>query len=55
MKERLGPAYLPYWEKPEMQAKARLDILPVLEKEWQPYIDGKVPLASAIDAVVAAL
>jgi hypothetical protein len=54
-KERLGPGYLPYWEKPTMQAKARPDVLPVLEREWQPYIDGKVSLASAVDAVVAAL
>jgi hypothetical protein len=54
-KERLGSAYVPYWERPEMQAKVRPNVLPALEKEWQPYIDGKAPLASSIDALVAAL
>ncbi len=52
-KERLGPAYVPYWERPAMQASSPPNVLPVLVRAWQPYLDGQVPLPAAVDAVVA--
>jgi hypothetical protein len=55
-KERLGPDYVPYAERPENHIFDGdwASILATLKREWQPYIDGRVELEAAIDAVVAA-
>jgi hypothetical protein len=55
-KERLGPDYVPYAERPENHIFDGdwASILTILKREWQPYIDGRVELEAAVDAVVAA-
>ncbi len=55
-RERLGPGYVPYAER---SANAIFSgrfaaYLPILERAWQPYLDGHVDLEPAIDALVAA-
>ena len=55
VRERLGPGYVPYAERP---ANHIFDgrfagYLPILERAWQPYLDGQVALEPAIDALVA--
>jgi hypothetical protein len=55
-KERLGAAYVPYAERPEnhlFDGDSAI-ILTTLQREWQPYLDGRVQLEAAVDAVVAA-
>lgn len=56
-RERLGPSYVPYAERPEHHIfdGDAAAILPVLVRTWQPYLDGRTTLDSAVDAVVAAL
>lgn len=53
-RERLGPNYVPYAERPENRIfvgdAAR--VLVALETAWQPYLDGASSLDSAIDALV---
>lgn len=55
-KERLGPSYVPYAERAENHIfdGDASTILPVLVKEWQPYVDGRTTLGAAVDSVVAA-
>jgi hypothetical protein len=55
-KDRLGPGYVPYAERLEHRVfdQDTAAILPVLVREWQPYLDGRATLGSAVDAVVAA-
>jgi hypothetical protein len=55
-KERLGPSYVPYAERPENTTFVgdTAAILRVLVQAWQPYLDGRTTLDAAIDAVVAA-
>jgi hypothetical protein len=55
-RERLGPQYVPYAERPENHlfeghAATTLD---ALAREWQPYLDGRTNLESAVDALVLA-
>jgi hypothetical protein len=54
-KERLGPAYVPYAERPEHHLfdGHAAGYLPVFARAWQPYLDGHATLDAAIDAVVA--
>lgn len=52
-RERLGATYVPYAEVPAHTVLAPEQIA-VLERTWQPYIDGKTSLEAAVDAVVAA-
>ena len=53
--ERLGPTYVPYAERPS----SRLFDGPndptviVLRRAWQPYLDGRVTMDAAIDALAA--
>jgi hypothetical protein len=56
-KERLGPGYVPHAERPEhpIFEGPTAEILVVLVRAWQPYLDGRTTLDSAIDAVVARL
>jgi hypothetical protein len=59
-RERLGPGYVPYAERPSNRIFAgerapSAALLPVFERAWQPYLDGKTSFEAAIDAVVAAL
>lgn len=55
-RERLGASYVPYAERPvnTIFSGRFAAILPILARTWQPYLDGKVALEPAIDAVVAA-
>ncbi len=54
-RERLGPSYVPYAERPEHHIfdGAAAGTLRVLVRAWQPYLDGRATLDSAVDAVVA--
>jgi hypothetical protein len=54
-RERLGPSYVPYAERPSntIFTGRFAAFLPILERAWQPYLDGRVELEPAIDAVVA--
>jgi hypothetical protein len=56
-RERLGRGYVPYAERPEHQIFegdfARY--LPILEHHWQPYLDERVTLQGAVDALVGVL
>jgi hypothetical protein len=54
-RERLGPGYVPYAERPANTVfVGRFQAyLAILERAWQPYLDGHVDLESAIDALVA--
>jgi hypothetical protein len=56
MKERLGADYVPYAERPEHSIFTGrfAPCLSVLERAWQPYLDGHRALGPAVDAVVAA-
>lgn len=53
--ERLGRMYVPYAERPENHVFEGefASILKVLIRDWQPYLDQRITLASAVDAVVA--
>lgn len=53
-RERLGPTYIPYAERPSSQLfKADDPSLIVLKRAWQPYLDGRVTMDAAIDATAA--
>ena len=53
-RERLGPAYVPFAERPSSQLFKENDpALIVLKRAWQPYLDGRVTMDAAIDAVAA--
>ncbi|HEY2510441.1 MAG TPA: hypothetical protein VGI39_06285 [Polyangiaceae bacterium] len=56
-RERLGPAYVPYSDRPEHSVfSGRWSRYgAVFVQAWQPYLDGRVGLEAAVDAVVAAL
>lgn len=53
--ERLGSAYVPYAERPQNHVfeGAWAPYLPILQRAWQPYLDGRVGLDQALDAVCA--
>jgi hypothetical protein len=53
--ERLGPAYIPFAERPSSKLFGGDDDsrLVVLKRTWQPYLDGRVTMAAAIDAIAA--
>jgi hypothetical protein len=53
--ERLGPAYIPYAERPSSRIfDGENDLsLSVLRRAWQPYLDGRVTRDEAIDAMAA--
>ncbi len=52
--ERLGPAYVPYAERPSSHLfEASSASLVVLKRSWQPYLDGQVPMEAALDAIAA--
>jgi hypothetical protein len=55
--ERLGPSYLPYAERQEHHIfdGDAAALLPLLQRTWQPYLDGRTTLDAAIDAIVAGL
>jgi hypothetical protein len=54
-RERFGPAYVPYAERPSSKLFAEDDpTLLVLKREWQPYLDRRVTMDAAIDALAAA-
>jgi hypothetical protein len=53
-RERLGPVYVPYAERPSSRLfKEADDSLSVLKRAWQPYLDGRVTLDGAIDTLAA--
>lgn len=53
-RERLGAGYVPYAERPSSRLFAEDDpTLRVLSRAWQPYLDGRVTMDAAIDAVAA--
>lgn len=53
-RERLGPAYVPYAERPTALLFREGDpTLLVLKRAWQPYLDGQTTMVAAIDAVAA--
>ncbi len=56
LRERLGAAYVPYAERPANRVFTGpfASYVPILERTWQPYLDGRVDLEAAVDAVVAA-
>src|SRR5262249_34010196 len=45
--------YEPYGIKNGMYVSGWPDSLPVLEKDWKPYLEGKTDFATAVKAVVA--
>jgi hypothetical protein len=52
--ERLGPSYVPYAERASSRLFADDDErLQVLQRAWQPYLDGRVTMDAAIDAIAA--
>jgi hypothetical protein len=53
--ERLGPAYVPFAERPSSQLFAAEDdpSLTILKRVWQPYLDGRVSIDAAVDAIAA--
>jgi hypothetical protein len=53
--ERLGPAYVPFAERPSSRLfEGENDpTLTVLKRAWQPYLDGRVTMGAAIDAMAA--
>lgn len=52
--ERLGPAYVPFAERPSSRLFAADDpSLLILKREWQPYLDGRITIDAAIDAMAA--
>ncbi len=55
VRERLGPSYVPYAERPvnRIFAGRFARYLPILERAWQPYLDGRTDFEHAIDDVVA--
>lgn len=60
VRERLGPGYLPYAERPSNRLFAgeqasSASLLPIFERAWQPYLDGKTSFEAAIDQIVASL
>jgi hypothetical protein len=60
VRERLGPGYLPYAERPSNRLFAgerapSAALLPIFERAWQPYLDGKTTFEAAIDQIVASL
>lgn len=55
-RERLGPGYVPYAERPSSQLFAADEPgLIVLNCCWQPYLDGRVTMDAAIDEMTASL
>jgi hypothetical protein len=53
-RERLGPAYVPFAERPSSVIFKEDDpSLVVLRRVWQPYLDGQVTFDAAIDALAA--
>lgn len=55
VRRRLGPSYVPYAEKNGLWEGAWGPFKPALERDWQPYLDGKVDLDTAVSALVAGL
>jgi hypothetical protein len=54
-RERLGSGYVPYAERPSSQLFGVNDpSLVILKRSWQPYLDGRVTMDAAIDAMAAA-
>jgi hypothetical protein len=52
--ERLGPAYVPFAERPSSNLFTADDpSLIILKREWQPYLDGRITIDAAIDAMAA--
>jgi len=51
--ERLGAAYVPYAERPSSQLfeGANHPTVLVFKRSWQPYLDGRMTMDAAIDAV----
>lgn len=53
--DRLDAGYIPYAERQGLYDRdAWREVRRVLEQDWQPYLDGKIDLASAIRGMVAA-
>ena len=53
VKERLGAGYVPFAEREPRIVGPKT--LAVLEAQWQPYLDGKVPFEASVDRMVAAI
>ena len=52
--ERLGPTYVPFAERASSQLFKENDpTLLVLKRAWQPYLDGRITLDAATDAIAA--
>jgi hypothetical protein len=53
--ERLGPAYIPYAERPSSRLfEGENDpSLIILKRAWQPYLDGRMTMEVAIDTMAA--
>jgi hypothetical protein len=56
LRERFGAGYVPYAERPANRVFTGpfASYVPILERTWQPYLDGHVDLETAVDAIVAA-
>lgn len=53
-RERLGPTYVPFAERPTaLLFKEDDPTLAILKRAWQPYLDGQTTMDAAIDAVAA--
>lgn len=55
VKRRLGPEYVPYAARYGLWQRAWPDFEPALRRDWQPYLDGKVDLDTAVRALLAGL
>jgi hypothetical protein len=50
---RQVPELIPYAEKYQMWEKTWPNILPVLEKDWKPFLDGRARFKPSLDRLVA--
>lgn len=48
----IAPGYMPYADSNGVWQRGMSTLKPVLETDWQPYLDGKVTLEAALDAML---
>jgi hypothetical protein len=48
----IAPGYTPYADSNGVWQRGMSALKPVLESDWQPYLDGKVTLEAALDAML---
>lgn len=54
-RRHLGEAYVPYADKNGLWARRLPAIKPILERHWQPYLDGKAGFEESVKAIAAEL